>query len=63
MSDDSKITLVLLGGTIDAEPYKVTPENITALEKSIIPETIEKLGFKDKCDIHEGYKGDSNGYG
>jgi L-asparaginase len=34
---NEKVLFILTGGTIDAEPYKVTPKNVTPLKYSIIP--------------------------
>jgi len=48
-----KILVIATGGTIDAEPYEVTPINVTPLEHTILPKALEILGLSEQCDVHE----------
>lgn len=48
-----KILVIATGGTIDAEPYEVTPVDITPLEHTMIPKALETLDLSDICDVHE----------
>lgn len=57
------ILVVMTGGTIDAEPYETTPEFVTPLEKSLIPDMVAELGYeKDVCDFFQWMMKDSQAF-
>lgn len=54
-----KTLVVISGGTIDACAYRQTPENITPLETSIIPDAVRMLGFAEECVFYSWLRKDS----
>ncbi len=54
-----KILIIATGGTIDAEPYEVTPEDITPLKETMIPKALEILGLSNQCKVKEHCMEDS----
>jgi len=48
-----------MGGTIDAEAYQETPQDIVQLKESVIPDVLDELGLRDKCDVQAHGSGDS----
>lgn len=59
MDKSNDILVINTGGTIDAEPYLVMPRVVMVLKDSVIPETLDELGFKDQYRYYELLKKDS----
>lgn len=57
-----KFLIIVTGGTIDAEPYRVTPKNVTPLKESIIPRILEELGLAELCDVRIWHMKDSKDF-
>lgn len=55
----SEILLITTGGTIDAEPYDQTPENVAVRTESLIPQALEMLGVSEGVDIFHWLQKDS----
>lgn len=50
--DEAPIALITTGGTMDAFPYRETPENIIPLKQSLVPMALQKMGYKAEQDFH-----------
>lgn len=60
MPGAQNILVIMTGGTIDAEPYEQTPEFVTPLEHSLIPDMVKQLGYGEgTCDFFQWIMKDS----
>ena len=63
MAKQPDILVIMTGGTIDAEPYDATPEFVTPLEQSLIPDLVRELGYADDmCDFFQWIMKDSQDF-
>jgi len=59
------VLVIMTGGTIDAEPYTDPahpPKRATMLTHSMIPTTMEQMGFAQRCDFLPWRAKDSNDF-
>ena len=47
----AKILVLTMGGTIDAAAYESTPVDVAPLERSLVPEALDALGYAGKYEI------------
>lgn len=63
---DHNILVIMSGGTIDSEKYDSTPDRVTPLAKSIIPQTVreiqDEMGIGEQCDFFEWIMKDSQDF-
>lgn len=59
---DADILVIMSGGTIDAEGYEETPDRVTPLERSLIPDMVERLGHADRCEFFQWLMKDSQDF-
>jgi hypothetical protein len=64
---NNPIALVTTGGTIDAEPYDKTPDDITPLDKSLVPAVLKEIadqqGVEEAFVYHAPYALEEDLYG
>lgn len=60
-TDHNKL-VIMSGGTIDAEEYETTPDRVTPLEQSIVPDMVQELGHGDACDFYQWIMKDSQDF-
>lgn len=60
VSGKPSIVVIMTGGTIDAEPYETTPDRVTPLAHSVIPDVVRKMGYPENyCDFYPWIMKDS----
>lgn len=55
----SHILVITTGGTIDAEPYESTPEDVTVRKDSLIPQACAEMGIEEGLDFFHWLQKDS----
>lgn len=60
-TDHNKL-LIMSGGTIDSHPYESTPDRVTPLEVSVVPDMVRELGYGDECDFFQWIMKDSQDF-
>lgn len=60
-TDHNKL-VIMSGGTIDSHPYESTPDRVSPLEVSIVPDMVRELGYGDECDFFQWIMKDSQDF-